>query len=375
MKSIFNGTLSENETVFFNEWESEKALLFPADEILSVTSYDRSITYERGTDFDLKDKKLVRTKDSRIPFIPDEIYFNAYKGNYITTIHNGKEVHTYWGEDDAMTKWQTCITYTHSEPWNGFLPEGNQHIFTKLLNKLSNGEDVTVIFYGDSITYGANSSFALKRPPYQHTYPMLFVEQLADKYGYNVRYIPTDNLPYTCHVPDTYHPERIPTLTYINPSVCGWTTKSATENFEYSALPFIREYGCDLFIPALGMNDQAPPTGTYENGRAIYDKVLDAAPDTAFLAIATMVPNNETNNGPHCHQEEQEKYLINGFRNDYLPKGVPCAVVPMGSMSLSVLEKKRFVDYTGNNINHPNDFFARVYAETMLRTIDSDFYA
>ena len=40
----------------------------------------------------------------------------------------------------------------------------------------------------------------------------------------------------------------------------------------------------------------------------------------------------------------------------------------MTSMSLSILDHKDFVDYTGNNINHPNDFFERVYAQTLLQS-------
>ena len=41
----------------------------------------------------------------------------------------------------------------------------------------------------------------------------------------------------------------------------------------------------------------------------------------------------------------------------------------MTSMSLSILTRKDFYDYSGNNINHPNDFFGRVYAQTLLETV------
>ena len=30
---------------------------------------------------------------------------------------------------------------------------------------------------------------------------------------------------------------------------------------------------------------------------------------------------------------------------------------------------KKYRDMTGNNINHPNDFIARVYAQVVLRTL------
>ena len=38
-------------------------------------------------------------------------------------------------------------------------------------------------------------------------------------------------------------------------------------------------------------------------------------------------------------------------------------------MSQAILERKEFNDYSGNNINHPNDFFIRVYAQTMLQAL------
>ncbi|MFQ9799060.1 MAG: hypothetical protein ACLR23_09125 [Clostridia bacterium] len=34
-----------------------------------------------------------------------------------------------------------------------------------------------------------------------------------------------------------------------------------------------------------------------------------------------------------------------------------------------LLKKKRFIDMTGNNINHPNDFFHRVYAQVAYTSI------
>ena len=39
------------------------------------------------------------------------------------------------------------------------------------------------------------------------------------------------------------------------------------------------------------------------------------------------------------------------------------------STSKAILEHKEFQDYSGNNINHPNDWFCRVYAQTILQTL------
>jgi hypothetical protein len=39
------------------------------------------------------------------------------------------------------------------------------------------------------------------------------------------------------------------------------------------------------------------------------------------------------------------------------------------SVSKAILERKDFQDTTGNNINHPNDYFYRMYAQTLLQTL------
>ena len=41
----------------------------------------------------------------------------------------------------------------------------------------------------------------------------------------------------------------------------------------------------------------------------------------------------------------------------------------MTSIHQSLLARKSYADMTGNNINHPNDYLARVYAQTLLATV------
>jgi len=47
-----------------------------------------------------------------------------------------------------------------------------------------------------------------------------------------------------------------------------------------------------------------------------------------------------------------------------------CAVADMTTMSQELYAMgKRFRDMTGNNINHPNDFLARIYAQVLLKAL------
>lgn len=44
----------------------------------------------------------------------------------------------------------------------------------------------------------------------------------------------------------------------------------------------------------------------------------------------------------------------------------------MTDMHTHLLRLKRYWDMTGNNINHPNDFLARVYAQVVSQVLVQD---
>ena len=370
MQSIFSGNFIQNETVMFLDKGEEKSLLFKADEIISVTSYDERKTYTEGVDYELVDGKIKCLEGGSIPCITAKKYWGADSSSLLQTKNpDGKSVYTYWGEATAMTTWQVKVNYTHSEAWEGFMQPSEVRTLKSFVDKLKNGDDVTIIFYGDSITYGANASFLVGGGTNQLPYTMLFTKALADLFGYNVHFVATNNLSGTARVPGDYETGATPTITYINPSVGGWTSNDGLSKYDTYIKPYIEQYGCDLFMLAFGMNDGGSTAkNVYSTQKRILDKVLAQAPETSLLLMATMVPNPDATNGWYGSQAKQEAALIDGAAK-YVENGVPCAVVRMGSTSLAILEHKNFRDYTGNNINHPNDFFSRVYAQTLLQCV------
>ena len=366
MQNIFDGTLVRNETVMFLDNGKVKDLLFKIDSVLSVTSYDGQTTYVEGVDYAVENGRLVYLEGSSIPCISSEVFYN-YEGSIIDVNHNGEAVPLYWGEGTTMTQWQVNVTYTHTDSWNGYKQECASEALKPFLKKLVNGEDVTIIFYGDSITFGANASSIVGVQPGQMPYTVLFTKALADLFGYSIRYVNT-NFSSTAKVPADYDTGSSHTITYINPSVGGWSSTDGLDNYDTYIKPFIEEYGCDLFMLGFGMNDGSKTLEKYyRTEKKILNKVIKQSPDVNLLLMATMVPNPD-GIGWYGNQADQEKKLIEGA-GKYNKKGHPCAVICMGSTSLSVLEHKQFCDYTGNNINHPNDFFCRVYAQTMLQCV------
>jgi hypothetical protein len=112
-----------------------------------------------------------------------------------------------------------------------------------------------------------------------------------------------------------------------------------------------------LAIIAFGMNDGTgclPPAGFRINIQGIMNSIKAQNPDAEFVLVATTLAN------PESH--------FAGNQTDYLEELQSLAVVgvviaDMTGVHRELLMKKRFIDMTGNNINHPNDFLSRWYAQ------------
>ena len=45
------------------------------------------------------------------------------------------------------------------------------------------------------------------------------------------------------------------------------------------------------------------------------------------------------------------------------------AVISFGEMQNALMKTKRYEDLSGNNVNHPNDFFARCHAQLVMAAL------
>lgn len=369
MQNILTGNEVKEETVFVIDKGQTRKLLFPATEIVSVTNYAGDVTYTQGVDYELDNGGIKILEGSSIREITSAAYYSPADQMLQTKTESGNKW-TYWGEGTAMVQYQIRVTYKHESTWEGFTQDNNSAIYEDLIKKLAAGEDVTFIFYGDSITCGATSSWFSGYAPYQYSYSMLFTNAIADLFGYTVNYIDVSHLQLGMikPTPEPYVAGDNGTITYINPAVGGWTSADGVNNFNTFVKPYIEEYGCDLFSVAFGMNDAiVDPNQTGSNIKNILTSVKELDADACGMIVTTMVPNNLATNGWYGNQANQEKAMTK-YVNQLKASGMNVALTKMTSMSLSILEYKEFVDYTGNNINHPNDFFNRVYAQTLLQS-------
>ena len=376
MQYIFTGKEVYEETLMFIDYGDVKSLLYPADDIISITSYDRKITYVEGVDYVLTNGKIKILEGSSMPCITSEVYYGPHNSDRLWVWQNGQKVNVYYAEGEPMVEWQVRVTYKHSKSWNGFAQESMIDVYESFVNKLIKGEDVTVFFYGDSITRGSNSSFHLNIEPYTYSYPLLFTYALADLFDYTVthKYARAQGTfgsegatkPYE-KLSDYVAGDR-GTITFINAARGSWKVEDGIDNFDLYVKRWVEDIGCDLFVCAFGMNNSGSSLDIFtDNTGTLIDKVLELAPDTSVMIVSTMTPNPDAPSW--CgSQPKYEPYLVE-LAKQYQEEGVACAVAQVTSVSQAIIKKKDFHDHTGNNINHPNDFLCRLYAQTLLQTL------
>ena len=361
MQNIFGGTTSVKETVMFLDKGDVKSLLYPIKSIVSVTSYDGKKVYEEGKDYVVEDGKLKITADSSIKVITSDKYYN-HAGSIIQM--NGKPM--FWGESQVKA-WQVSVTYEHDAAWEGYVQESQLEVYQDFVKKLIAGENVTVFFYGDSITWGACSTYAEGVQPKQGAYAMLFTEALADLFGYKVKYVNTGlqaSMP--CHPVPTaeYGTGDRGTITYVNTAIGGWNSNDGVSNFDKFVKEQVEKYGCDLFVLGYGMNDGGmAATATKANTKKMIDAMYEIKPEVSVMIVSTMTPHSGSNwdHDNIKQQERQLESLAKQLRKDDKAVAVAC----VHSVSVAIQEHKTFNDYSGNNINHPNDFLVRAYAQVV----------
>ena len=330
----WDGNITYHESVMFVGDDGAPLLYAPKD-ILSVRSFDLKTEYVEGVDYEVKDGKLYRLEGSKIPhFTWDEFYptskETSVSGNAFAGSSKPFVIHT---EGTYFHKNQVFVTYTHAENESLFVPKKSEKLH-KFVEKLERGEEVNLVFFGDSITAGGNSSGHSKTAPFTPRWSEMVRDAFAAKY-------PSAK------------------INFKNTAVGGKETVWGISEIDNS----VNKYKPDLLVLAFGMNDGGKSTDQFiANTRTMIDKVLAANPDCEILVIGTMLPHSETTYFKNQYLQEAGLYeMAKSYKS--------VDVVPMTSMHSSILEHKRYFDMTGNNVNHPNDFLIRAYAQTILKTI------
>ncbi len=308
-------------------------LLYRADEILSVRSATLETTYAPGRDYVLEDGCLRVPPGSAIPVMDYEDYYPPRDDGRCFPHSEGGFIR--FSEAAYFHRRQLAVSYRHGGAWEDFVPADRTEWLPRSMKLLREGAPLHLLIFGDSISTGVNASGVIGAPPFQKPWYELTVEGLAAFYG--ARGIRLSN-------------------TSVGGMTSDWGRDTAREN-----AAALRP---DLCVVAFGMNDgsgRMPPEAFIGNLKAIMAAVSAENPACEFILVATTLANREVK-GFLGNQAEYLSPMLALER-----EGV--CVADMTSLHQALLRRKAFRDMTGNNVNHPNDFLSRAYAQLMLRTL------
>ncbi len=312
-------------------------LLYPPKKILEVTNAACTESYEEGRDWVLRDGQLCRTPESRIfAFTEEELYpaegvpgqsFPMPEGNIL------------FAEGSFFHQRQICVSYTCEKGgWPGPRPQCAKARLPRTWAALRAGRGLNAVLYGDSISWGCNASKMSNTEPFQPAYGELFCEALARRWGAPI------------HFTDT--------------AIGGRETLWGIEWLER----LVCDYSPDLVLLAFGMNDgDKTPEAFAANIRTMIEGVRAKRPQAEFILIATSTPNPILTDlrAPFWGNQIHFKSALDALADDpALGGGI--AVADITGMQQALHSRKRFIDTTGNHVNHPNDFFHRCYAQYLF---------
>jgi lysophospholipase L1-like esterase len=320
-----------NESVLMISRNGElpvSTLLFTPKKIFSVSNSGLNIVFKEGIDWEYKEGRLRLLKDSKAVYMTDKQLYpdsstNAFpkKGGGLIYFREGSFFHTQ----------QLAVTYSHAAGvWKGPVPKFQGKNLPEVMRKLKKKSSLKVLLFGDSIAEGANASGENNAAPHLPSWGKLVAEGLKKYYKGNIE--------------------------FTNTAVGGKDSKWGLSTIRESVIA----HDPDLVIIAFGMNDgtgRMDPELFKNNIRGMINIVKQHNPKAEFILVATMMPNPESD---FLGTQASFKKVLEALTR----KGI--VLVDMTAVHTELLKHKSYQDMTGNDINHPNDFLIRWYAQQIL---------
>jgi acyl-CoA thioesterase-1 len=310
-------------------------LIFTPTKILAVRSSSGATTYEAGKDYQFTPGSRVITipAGSAIPVTAAKQLTPTLGSQPFDLKRRDGKGDILFGEGHEYAGMQVEVTYEHEQgDWKPAPPVFAKVELPVVLKKLQDGEPVSIVFFGDSITVGGNASKFTNVAPFQPAYPELTIRNLERAYKSKI--------------------------IYKNFSVGGMAADYGLKN-----IAKVVAEKPDLVVLAWGMNDSSGktprPTSDFINDIAgQIEAIVKQKPDTEFILVSSMLPNAD------CYWANPQALL--GYR-DVMRKhaGQGTVVADLTSVWEELLKTKSYLDITGNGINHPNDFGHRLYADVL----------
>ncbi len=328
----------------------EGNLLYTPSEILQVVSYDGKIKYEQGKDYVIDGKKLSVTENSRIPTAEWSLFFHECREQAQNEHDSGElklcldPIETSDGRyitlmaldnPEYVTKWQLAVTYRTCGRWEGYVPDSKISMLPKVYGKFKKREQVNILLYGDSISCGYDCSGFYGFNPGQPVWPRIMVDGLVEHYGAPIE--------------------------LKNVSVGGTNTDWAIDNVKERVF----NYSPDLVVLGFGMNERCCGSVFLDKTRRLIETIGKGCPEAEYVIIATTLPNPVVSEPAEKFQQYQGEYAEHLKRLE--KTGV--VVADVQSVQNEIMRHKPYIDLTGNWLNHPNDYLARIQAQVVTEVL------
>ena len=352
---FWKSSIMYNECLTFEQSGSKISgtLLFVPKRIIAVVDAQLQNEYIEGKDYRWIEgtNKIEWLNGSAIPYY--------YEGALLGKNENGSYINDYpnW---DSLSRcrlagvlycadkflWEKQINVTYEYDLSQVASKGiiyTQYQGSRLPNtvkKLNNNQDLKVLFYGDSIFAGGDSSSSRNRAPYMPNMDRLLLDGLKARSSGNI--------------------------SLKNISVGGWTAENglaALQSGGYDGRDYSALSGYDLLILSFGMNNAATDAKTFaDTTQKIVQAVKKKNPNIEVVLVSCMAPNPQAA-GFYGNQQ----YF--GAALKQLADNNSYAFVDMFAVHDKILEYKSYSSTTGNGINHPNDWLIRIYVQNILAAI------
>lgn len=341
-----------DETVVFIGENSSANLLYQPKGKVTVRNYQLGETYVEGRDYIIEGKTITRVEGGNMPYFEVDDYFLKTPGSVAIGVYASKcefdfdeNRFLYYGEGTSLTQNHISISYKTDEMWSGAMPEGKTDATENFINKIKTEKKGSIAFYGDSITVGCNAS--------------------GTSYGGNVNpYLPS----WSELIADWFAYKYDAEISVTNKAVGGWQVKDGFSNFNKDIQPIAAETDC--LVLAFGMNDSGTRLEDYRDmTNEMVSRYLSANPNGTVILVSPMNPNTQSTwVGNQTKFEAELNAIAEGYSS--------VAVAPVNTIFTEFETMgKRTRDWLANNINHPNDFGVRAYAQIILKTLaGNDFF-
>ncbi len=318
-------------------------LAYSADRIVSVRSSDYFKEYIYGVDYILEDGKLVILQSGRIQTVDYSTHYYTSPKDGSWNFHSRYDPSVYvdTGEHMYFHNRQIAVTYTHTDAWGGPVIANQGDGIPLTTEKLLNGSNLSLVFFGDSITGGGNSSADDNTAPFAETWPKQVPKMLS----------------------------RIYSTSGITSNIVaygGGTAESAYSMVSENVLP------CDpdVVVLAFGENEAMNGDSASQFGNAIeniINTIRDVKPQCEFVLVASQRSNEEIFDLASQFDQLSELW-------DIASRYTGVIVCDVTNAHEYLIQQKKYSDCSGNNLCHVNDYIARLYTQSILAAMFTPDY-